>query len=192
MTDEIFCLFGSDFHYKAAAWNYRNLDAMIKYMNENHGDKYFFTYSTPSKYINAIKNQKIAWPTKYDDMFPYATGDTDWWTGYFTSRANAKGYIRTASSNLHSSSILYSQKVLDQSATDAEIHSILGANYNLRDALGILQHHDAVTGTAKQKVANDYNRRIYQGMETNNEQYNKLIQDRVKMETGYESNQNWQ
>lgn len=55
MTDEIFCLFGSDFQYKAAAWNYRNLDAMIKYMNENHGDKYFFKYSSPSKYIDSIK-----------------------------------------------------------------------------------------------------------------------------------------
>lgn len=33
MTDDIFCLFGDDFEYKAAAWNYRNLDAMIKYMN---------------------------------------------------------------------------------------------------------------------------------------------------------------
>lgn len=192
MTDEIFCLFGSDFQYKAGAWNYRNLDAMINYMNEYHGDKYQFVYSTPSKYIDAIKKQKIAWPTKYDDMFPYASGNTDWWTGYFTSRANAKGYIRRASSNLHSSSILYTQKVLDQAASDKDIFSVLEANYVLRDALGVLQHHDAVTGTAKQAVADDYNRRLYVGMDVNNEQYNKLIQERIKMETGLESNQKWQ
>jgi hypothetical protein len=113
MTDEIFCLFGDDFEYKAAAWNYRNLDAMIEYMNKFHSDKYYFKYSTPTKYINAIKNIGVAWPTKYDDMFPYASGDTEGWTGYFTSRANAKGYIRRASSNLHSSSIFFSQKMLD-------------------------------------------------------------------------------
>jgi lysosomal alpha-mannosidase len=113
MTDDIFCLFGDDFEYKAAAWNYRNLDAMIEYMNTHHGDKYKFVYSTPTKYLNALKKQKVAWPTKYDDLFPYATGDTDWWTGYFSSRANAKGYIRRASSNLHSSSIMYAQKMLD-------------------------------------------------------------------------------
>lgn len=108
MTDDIFCLFGSDFEYKAGAWNYRNLDKMIAYMNKYHGDKYQFKYSTPSKYIDAVKKANIKWPTKYDDMFPYASGDTDWWTGYFTSRANAKGYVRRTSSNLHSSSILFS------------------------------------------------------------------------------------
>lgn len=121
MTDDIFCLFGTDFHYKAAAWNYRNLDAMIEYMNENHGDKYYFKYSTPSKYVEAVSKHKIAWPTKYDDGFPYASHDTDWWTGYFSSRANAKGYVRRASSNLHSSQILASQKMLDMKATDSEI-----------------------------------------------------------------------
>jgi len=116
LTDDVFCLFGSDFEYKAAAWNYKNMDAMIDYMNANHGDRYFFKYSTPSDYIAAVKGADVTWPTKYDDMFPYASGPTDVWTGYFTARANAKGYVRRASSNLHSSSALYAQHVLDQSA----------------------------------------------------------------------------
>jgi hypothetical protein len=29
-------------------------------------------YSTPSMYIDAISAQNIKWPTKYDDLFPYA------------------------------------------------------------------------------------------------------------------------
>jgi len=148
-------------------------------MNKHHSDKYVFEYSTPTKYINALKKQKVSWPTKYDDMFPYSSGNTDWWTGYFTSRANAKGYIRRASSNLHSSSILYAQKMLDQSATDKEIHSTMAANYVMKDAMGVLQHHDAVTGTAKQAVADDYNRRLYEAMDFSNKQYNKLVQDRL-------------
>lgn len=192
VTDDIFCLFGSDFQYKAAAWNYRNLDAMIDYMNENHGDKYFFRYSTPSDYVDILAEKEIAWPTKYDDMFPYASGGTDWWTGYFTSRANAKGYVRRASSNLHSSSTLFAQKVLDQSANATEIADILNANYVLRDQLGVLQHHDAVTGTAKQAVADDYNNRLYRGMEENNAQYNKLIADKVRHEFGQAAQADWQ
>lgn len=32
------------------------------------------------------------------------------------------------------------------------------------DAMGINQHHDAVTGTARQYVANDYLLRLYKGM----------------------------
>lgn len=34
-----------------------------------------------------------------------------------------------------------------------------------REAMGVLQHHDAVSGTEKQLVANDYARILYNGME---------------------------
>lgn len=34
----------------------------------------------------------------------------------------------------------------------------------LREAMGIMQHHDAVTGTEKQKVANDYSRILHKAM----------------------------
>lgn len=47
---------------------------MISWMNEKHGDKYKFVYSTPSQYIKALDKRKIEWPTKYDDGFPYAEG----------------------------------------------------------------------------------------------------------------------
>ena len=48
------------------------MDAMIEYMNEKHGDKYVFRYSTPSDYIDALQKHNVQWPTKYDDMFPYS------------------------------------------------------------------------------------------------------------------------
>ena len=38
-------------------------------------------------------------PTKYDDMFPYADYPDAYWTGFFSSRANDKEYIRRASHN---------------------------------------------------------------------------------------------
>lgn len=33
----------------------------------------------------------------------------------------------------------------------------------MREAMGIMQHHDAITGTEKQHVANDYARILSEG-----------------------------
>lgn len=35
----------------------------------------------------------------------------------------------------------------------------------LREAMGVMQHHDAVSGTEKQAVAQDYARQLSEGIE---------------------------
>lgn len=104
MTDDLFVVFGDDFKYMNAPWMYDSLDNMIKYMNDNYGDKYLFKYSTPSDYVDALQKHDVEWPTKQDDMMPYSNDWDDFWNGYYTSRANSKAYIRAASHNLHASS----------------------------------------------------------------------------------------
>ena len=47
-------------------------------------------------YIDAIEKNKLAWTTKYDDIFPYADDENSFWTGYFTPQANDKGNFRRA------------------------------------------------------------------------------------------------
>lgn len=47
------------------------------------------------------------------------------------------------------------------------------------DALGINQHHDGISGTAKQHVANDYAYRMFTSVEANNQIYARLIDDIV-------------
>ena len=46
--------------------------------------------------------------------------------------------------------------------------------------MGILQHHDAVTGTARQAVAENYNSRIFRGMQATNNVVVKSLDDYVK------------
>jgi len=72
---------------------------MISYFNQNTGleNNIELIYSTPSMYVDAIAAENIEWPTKYDDLFPYADNEDSYWTGYFSSRANDKGYMRRAS-----------------------------------------------------------------------------------------------
>ena len=58
-------------------------------------------------------------------MFPYADHPTKYWTGFYTSRANDKEYVRRGSSNFHASNLLYSIKMLDQSTSESQIKHIL-------------------------------------------------------------------
>ena len=41
LHDEVLLMFGFDFEFMDAFYNYGNMDNMIAYMNENYGDKYF-------------------------------------------------------------------------------------------------------------------------------------------------------
>ena len=75
-------------------------------------------------YVDSVAAQNIAWPTKYDDMFPYADNENSFWTGFFSSRANDKAYMRRASQTLHSSNKLFALASIDQETSDEQIKSI--------------------------------------------------------------------
>jgi len=117
-TEHVFLQWGDDFAYMNGFDNFANLDRMIKYINMQYPDNFTLRYSTPSEYIDAIAQENITWPTKYDDLFPYSdkTGNSeiksDFWTGYFTSKANSKGFVRKGSSFTHASNALYTERVL--------------------------------------------------------------------------------
>lgn len=68
------------------------MDKLIHYVNAD--GRVNVLYSTPSAYIAAKSASNGSWPLKTGDFFPYADCPTCYWTGYFTSRAASKGYIR--------------------------------------------------------------------------------------------------
>ena len=70
--------------------NFVSMDRMIKYINENFGDRVHLMYSTPGQYLNSLIDANVTWPVYYEDLFPYADQPDDYWTGYFTSRPGAK------------------------------------------------------------------------------------------------------
>ncbi|KHJ99633.1 glycosyl hydrolase family 38 protein, partial [Oesophagostomum dentatum] len=151
-SSHVMLLMGSDFQYTNANTWYTNLDKLIRYVNGNstHGIKAF--YSTPSCYVKAVTDASTHLPTKDDDFFPYASSNTSYWTGYFTSRPTLKGMIRDASS------LLQLSKQLDALADlgpedDADVETMARAS-------ALAQHHDAVTGTAKENVTRDYEKRL--------------------------------
>ena len=88
---------GDDFNYQNARKYFKNMDTLIYHFNKRYGDEVEIFYSTPQDYVQAVNAAKIKWPVKYDDHFPYADRDHAYWTGYFTSRAVLKGYVRDLS-----------------------------------------------------------------------------------------------
>jgi lysosomal alpha-mannosidase len=45
--------------------------------------------------------------------------------------------------------------------------------------MGIMQHHDAITGTAKQAVADSYNQMLEDAMQSSEELYSRLVGERA-------------
>ena len=138
---------GEDFHYQYAHVWYKNLDKLIKYINKVYiNSKIRLFYSTPSCYGQAVKNSLTAeLPSKYDDFFPYSSDPHAYWTGYFTSRPTFKGLVRQTSNLLQACTQLQSLTTGPSSAL-----------FEFQRSQAIAQHHDAITGTAKQHVSNDY------------------------------------
>lgn len=185
-TDQLLILFGSDFEYEDAFVNYENIDRMIKYFNENESDRYIFKYSTPSEYFDAInKIEDHEWPTKFQDNMPLVEPADSAWTGFFSSRPNSKSQVRMGSHQLHAFDQLASQSMLDQNLSEEDATKYLEATQFLKEQMGVLQHHDAIAGTAKQAVADDYRIRIAKGVEITGESYADIIDQRVKAFSGY-------
>jgi len=67
----------------------------------------------------------------------------------------------------------------------------MDAKYSMLDALGINQHHDAVTGTGKQAVADDYALKLYTGMDNNSDKYSDMISEKIESLTGLNSSMKW-
>ncbi|CAF1141929.1 unnamed protein product [Rotaria sordida] len=170
-TNHIIMTMGGDFYNQNAHENFKNLDKLIHYVNlqqENGSDVNVF-YSTPSCYLYALNKVEKKWSTKTDDFFPYASTPFVYWTGYYTSRPALKRYERYANN------ILQVTRQLN-GFSQSNLRNII---FDLSEAMGLAQHHDAVSGTSKQHVANDYAQRLSDGIdravEVINDAYAKLL-----------------
>lgn len=159
-TNNIILTMGGDFTYMDANVYFKNLDKLIRYTNarQANGSMINVFYSTPSCYLKALHDADITWPTKSDDFFPYASDPHAYWTGYFTSRPTSKRFERVGNH------FLQVCKQLTALAPTKESHFMPHLNA-LRGAMGVMQHHDAITGTEKQHVANDYHRMMTRAMD---------------------------
>ena len=102
-------------------------------------------YSTPSLYTYARNRENLTWSVKTDDFFPYGISAHAYRTGFYTSRPALKRHVRVMSHLLQAARQLEVIAEGDGSGTR-----------KLWEAMGVVQHHDAVSGTERQHVAYNY------------------------------------
>ncbi|XP_011309552.1 lysosomal alpha-mannosidase-like [Fopius arisanus] len=153
-TNNIILTMGDDFHYQQAEIYFSNMDKLIRYTNELYGKEINVFYSTPSCYAKSLNEANKTWTTKSDDFFPYSHNERSFWTGYYTSRPTLKHFERLGNNLLQ----VVKQLSVMSHHPDSENLQIF------REVMGVMQHHDAITGTEKQHVAEDYAKFLHEGI----------------------------
>jgi alpha-mannosidase II len=144
---------------------FNNYQQLFDYIN-SHADQYHahVRFANLSSYFDSVHSRlrvRSALPVVRGDFFTYADRDQDYWSGYFTSRPFYKRLGRRAQATVRAAELLHSLTHVLLPGAGAEPPSLRGSLLDARRTMGIFQHHDAVTGTAKTHVNDDYGRMLH-------------------------------
>ena len=135
------------------------VDGVIEGLNADQEKRFVAFYSTAADYVAAKLAADLALPSLVSDLLPYnndVAGHQNW-VGYYTSRPSFKGYVR------ETSSVLQSARQLQALVGGVADTGPTNALFTLERAMGVAQHHDAISGTAVQEVNDDYIARLAAG-----------------------------
>nr|XP_018917576.1 PREDICTED: alpha-mannosidase 2 [Bemisia tabaci]XP_018917577.1 PREDICTED: alpha-mannosidase 2 [Bemisia tabaci] len=168
---------GDDFRYDTSKeWDvqYTNYQKMFDYLNSNPSLNVEIQFGTLLDYFDAIRQEKAtsSFPSLSGDFFTYADRDDHYWSGYYTSRPFYKRMERELVTYLRSADMIFTLawKMFSKSApekTDWLLQSGLKMMEQLsqaRSSLSLFQHHDGITGTAKDYVVIDYADKMVRAM----------------------------
>ncbi|CAJ1069855.1 Hypothetical predicted protein [Xyrichtys novacula] len=167
---------GDDFRFvESSEWDvqFQNYQKLFDYFDQHPELHVKARFGTLSEYFRTLQDHLSTagtnLPTLRGDFFTYADRDDHYWSGYFTSRPFYKRLDRILEATLRATEVLFSlmlaemrhfhgngQLAADFPAVDHFLH-LTAARRNL----GLFQHHDAVTGTARDPVVVDYGTRLF-------------------------------
>ncbi|CAI5743879.1 unnamed protein product [Peronospora destructor] len=161
--NHVFIPMGCDFQYDNSRRWFKNMDKIIHYVNQDA--RVNVLYSNLSYYTDAKRAEGLSWSVKTDDFFPYGSERDGYWSGFFTSRPSLKRFARVANTLL--------QQVRQLDAVYQSHHS--STFVALQRAVGLMQHHDGLSGTEKQIVADDYALRLNDGIIQAEKEMNEVL-----------------
>ncbi|XP_023604787.1 LOW QUALITY PROTEIN: alpha-mannosidase 2x-like, partial [Myotis lucifugus] len=169
---------GDDFRYdKPQEWDaqFFNYQRLFDFLNSKPDLHVQAQFGTLSDYFDALYKrtgvepgaQPPGFPVLSGDFFSYADREDHYWTGYYTSRPFYKSLDRVLEAHLRGAEILYSLAAAHARRSGLASQYPL-SNFALlteaRRTLGLFQHHDAITGTAKEAVVVDYGVRLLRSL----------------------------
>ena len=168
---------GDDFRFDTSKeWDlhYVNYMKVMEYINSREDWNVSMQFGTLDTYFELVRNEETAksklnstnaFPVLKGDFFPYSDLESDYWTGYYTTRPFQKQLSRDIESNLRSADILTTLAHAQCKQYRSEYENYLDIMSKLqavRRSLGLFLHHDAITGTSKPEVVEDYETKLLQ------------------------------
>ena len=151
-TPNVLIPWGCDYQYQNAALMYDSTDALLDEIAAHPEWGVAARYGTPSEYLASVRRDALAagtaFPVKANGthFFPFSD-----WSGYFTSRSNLKGHSRQAEALLHAAEALFALQGPQADSSSGGAGGAAALWWSLLETArrnnGIVQHHDAITGT---------------------------------------------
>ncbi|KAL4477150.1 hypothetical protein ABPG72_008884 [Tetrahymena utriculariae] len=179
-TNHLIHTMGEDFTFSHAEVWFDSIDLLIEYINKRRDEfGMVIQYSTPSQYLKEVNKLQKKWPVNNHDFFPYADTQNAYWTGYFTSRPSLKGLTKESGRYLQAIRNILSFEHISRRTQQLESYSdkIQQSLQYFEEQMAALMHHDAVSGTEKQRVVNDYIEKISNGYSKIRDHLNPLLKE---------------
>lgn len=172
---------GDDFRYiemAEADLAYENYQKIFDYVNSHPNLKAELKFGTLEDYFSTLRQEATkktttkefsnsplsvpGFPSLAGDFFTYADIHQDYWSGYYVTRPFYKAVDRVLEQTLRAADTLF---MLARAFHGNEIATLSGdVLERQRRNLALFQHHDGVTGTAKDHVVVDYANKMHDGI----------------------------
>ncbi|RAL40093.1 hypothetical protein DM860_008233 [Cuscuta australis] len=184
-TNTLLIPLGDDFRYVSvdeAEAQFKNYQLLFDYINSDPGlnaeakfgtlEDFYRTLREEADRVNYSCPNEVGsgeiggFPSLSGDFFTYADREQDYWSGYYVSRPFFKAVDRVLEQTLRGAEMMmafllgYCQRAQCEKLPTGFSYKLTAARRNL----ALFQHHDGVTGTAKDHVVNDYGMRMHMAL----------------------------